>query len=205
MKTIYSLLIAVGLLALAGCGEKTPVSPETSTPVQASPSPSSSPSLSTSPAASPSAKPANTAAASATPGTSPRIIPALERKAAFDLLEKASELKDIYTADKSYSKSELYAYFAPYYTNQYVDQILLRNMKQTGDKWTVAYPNSELVEGSYYEAYFTEKTRFEQNGDKVIITNSLDAGLSEAHDETVTLLYTSNGWRIDQLVWKMKK
>jgi predicted small lipoprotein YifL len=218
MKSVSTLLLMAGLIALSGCGEKSPASVQPSPQVQASESPSPKPTTTATATATATASPTPTPSASSTPtstaSTKPSAVPTaspsstpkaaatLDRKAAFELLEKASELKDVYD-EKSYTKSELYAYFAPYYTNNYVDKIILKNMKQVGDKWTLAHPNSELIEGSYYETNFTDKTKLEQTGDKIVITNSLEGGLSEAHEEKITLIQTNNGWRIDLVEWKM--
>jgi hypothetical protein len=97
------------------------------------------------------------------------------------------------------SKDDLYTVYTSHFTRNYVDRIILPNYKQDNQgKWVFA--GQELREGSKYHISFTEKTKVENNGDTIKITEEKDPSIND-YSQVVTLRYTENGWRIDDLKW----
>jgi hypothetical protein len=194
MKTVkFAVFIVLITLLIAGCGKK-------AEPSNAAPQDSGSTNSTISP--SPTAAPLPTNTPLATEQKKPEP---LKDNEVLDILAKAAKLGAVPSSDKSNRINEVYDYYSGYFTKNYVDHIILQNMKQQGDKWTIAYPESELAEGSYYDINFNDKTIVDQAETKVTVTNFQGDGLYAAHKEIVTLIYTDAGWRIDQLTWENHK
>lgn len=125
----------------------------------------------------------------------------LNRTQVLELLKEASLLKEPFSGKKSVSKKELYDYYDKYFTNQYVEKIILSNMKQEGDKWTIAHPESELKQGTYFETNFNDQTKVDQAKDTITVTNKVEDGLYSAHQEHIMLILINSQWKINDLAW----
>ncbi len=109
---------------------------------------------------------------------------------------------NFYAPDKSYTLEEMYDYLAPFFTNNYVDHIIMQNMKKEGDRYVLAHVDSELAEASFFDPNLGEDITFEQNNDRVILSSVFkNDGLYAPHKEMIFLVYTEDGWKIDDVKW----
>jgi hypothetical protein len=140
--------------------------------------------------------------------TNPKVITKLTKEDALSILGKAEELEFKFY-QKEYTTQEVYDYYSPYFTQNYVDNIVFKkgNVKLENDKWVIANKDSELVEGSFFnippnEASVLEKT---DNEKVYLLRNNVGEGLYAPHTETITFLHTDKGWKIDNLSWEPTK
>ncbi|MEK8126641.1 hypothetical protein WMW72_01830 [Paenibacillus filicis] len=125
----------------------------------------------------------------------------MNRTEVLALLEAASRLMEPYNSNRSYTQKELYDYFDSHFTKNYVDHIILSNLKQENGRWQVAFPESELGYGTYYDTSFDDRTRVEQTREGVTVIHRVENGLYPAHEEQIQIIFTSSGWKINGLWW----
>ncbi len=117
-------------------------------------------------------------------------------------LKEANRLDSSFYIDKSYTLEEIYAHYAPYCTKNYVDNMVMKNMKKDGDRYILAYMESEIAEATYFDPNLSSDAKLEQNDDIAVVTNTIGDGLYAPHQEMTTLIYTDDGWKIDDVKWE---
>lgn len=125
----------------------------------------------------------------------------LTRTQVFELLKEASMHNNPFSSKTSVTKKELYDYYDKYFTQQYVDNVVLSNLKENNDKWILAHPESELKKGTFFTTSFNDQTIVQQTKETITVTNNVEDGLYPAHQEQITLIFVNNQWKINALVW----
>jgi len=123
-------------------------------------------------------------------------------EALLDYIQEATNVAGVHPLAEANTLTELYDYYSAYFTKNYVDKIILQNLKQKGNKWVIAHPESEKAEASYYETSFDARTIVDEMSSKATVTSEIGDGLYAAHKEIISLIFTKGGWRIDNLRWE---
>jgi hypothetical protein len=135
----------------------------------------------------------------------PEVITELTKDDALSILGKAEELEFKFY-QKEYTTPGVYDYYTPYFTKNYVDNIVFKkgNVKLENDKWVLANKDSELVEGSFFSIPSSGASTLEKTANKkvVILRNNVGEGLYAPHLEIITFIHTDEGWKIDNLNWE---
>lgn len=195
VKTTLLILTCTLILLIAGCGGNDNGDMETPTakPVE-TPAPTTTPITTTEVTSKPTAQPTQT--------PEPKI-PVLTKLEAIAFLKQSNPWDMGFYVDKSYTLEQMYDYFAAYFTQSYVDRIIMMNMKKDGDHYILAYSDSELAEASFFDPNISDKATVEQNNDRVTVTHLIESdGLYAPHKEIISLIYTEAGWRIDDVKWE---
>ncbi|RXT02279.1 hypothetical protein [Ammoniphilus sp. CFH 90114] len=128
----------------------------------------------------------------------------LSLEEALQMIQQASLLDYSFYAEPR-TREESYDHFKKYYTNHYIDKIVLGtgNLKEEGDKWSFAYEGGELVEGSFINTIYEESSELKTTEDLRVVKliNHIGDGLYAPHREIITFVHTDKGWKIDDLVW----
>ncbi|HEY0826662.1 MAG TPA: hypothetical protein VGE40_01080 [Bacilli bacterium] len=185
-------LTCIMMLVIAGCGGNDRADNKET--------PTTQPLETLAPTTTPDATAEPTAQPTPTPVPKP---PVLTKSEAIAFVKQSNPWDMEFYIDKSYTLKEMYDYFAAYFTPNYVDNIIMMNMKKDGDRYVLAYPESELAEASFFDPNISDKATVEQNNDRVTITHLIENdGLYAPHKEIISLIHTESGWKIDDVKWE---
>ena len=129
----------------------------------------------------------------------------LEKEQVISLLEEAASIDQSFYSQQSHTTEEIYTHFGTHFTQNYIDAIILGggNLKKENEKWVLAHLGGEFLEGTYWNAMDPSKVNIETSSDgkTITVTNKVGDGLYAPHQEIITIVYSEDAWKIDQLKW----
>ncbi|MEW9669969.1 hypothetical protein [Ammoniphilus sp. 3BR4] len=129
----------------------------------------------------------------------------LEKEQILSLMSEATAKDQAFYSVESHTTDEIYSHFDTHFTRNYIDSIILGggNLKKENEKWVLAHIGGEFLEGTYWNEINPDLVKIETSSDgkTITVTNPVGDGLYALHQEIITIVYSDNTWKIDQLEW----